>query len=87
VPFRAFPGILDVGELQFRESKMGIPIPFVELDLTEEDPIDFERRMPLEQIIVGPKIPFGSAENSLKQLLQKNNYDGVRIKPSDSTLV
>lgn len=87
VPFRAASGVPDAGELKFRDSKIGTPIPFVELDLTDEDPIDFKRRMPLERIIVGPKIPFTLAENSLNQLLRKYHYDGVHIEQSESTLV
>ncbi len=87
VPFRATPGVPDAGELKFRESTIGIPTPFVELDLTEKDPNDFIRRMPLERIIVGPKIPYRLAENSLRQLLRKSHYDGVKIERSESTLI
>lgn len=87
VPFRVSPDMADAGELKFRDSKIGIPTPFVELDITEEDPNDSIRRMPLERIIVGPKIPFKLAENSLNQLLQRYNYDGVKIECSESTLI
>jgi hypothetical protein len=87
VPFRASPGVPDAGELKFRDSKIEIPTPFVQIDITEEYPNDSIRRMPLERIIVGSKITFTLAENSLRQLLHRYNYDGIKLERSESTLI
>lgn len=87
VPFKTFDNVPDVEELHFRESKNGVIIPFVDLNLTEEDPNDHLMRMPISQIIIGPKLLYLSAENSVKQLLRKYDYDGVKITQSNIPLV
>jgi len=77
VPFKAAPHVPDAAELQFRESTSGVVIPFTDLDVTEEDPNDFVKRMPLSEIIVGPKLPEVSAANSVRELLRRHDYEDV----------
>ncbi len=49
VPFKTASAIPDARELQFRESRSGVVIPFTDVDVAEEDPNDFIKRMPLSQ--------------------------------------
>lgn len=49
-------------------------VPYVELDLAEQDSEDMKPRLPLLQINVGPALRQDLAENSLKQILNKLDY-------------
>lgn len=88
VPFKAASGVPDAGELQFRQSRSGVVIPFTDLDIAEEDPNDSIRRMALSEIIVGPKLPAISSNNSVRQMLRRHDYEDIlRITHSGITLV
>jgi hypothetical protein len=89
VPYQtADKTLITTEHAKFREAR-GLLVPYVELDLAEEDPNDFKMRLPLEQINIGPTLRQDLAENSLKQILNKLDYDSahlVKIECSDIPL-
>jgi hypothetical protein len=88
VPFKAAGGVPDVTDLSFRPSKSGSVIPFTDLDIREKDPDDDVKRMPVSEILIGPKLPEMSALHSVKLLLERNDYEGrVTLTKSRISLV
>ncbi len=74
VPYQtADESLVTTKHAKFRESR-GLLVPYVELDLAEQDSEDMKPRLPLLQINVGPALRQDLAENSLKQLLNKLDY-------------
>jgi hypothetical protein len=93
-PFLTAKKIPNPSDIEFRTSQSGLIIPFKDIDVRKEDPIDFKMRLPLKKIIVGPKLNFQMAKNSIDQILSKLEYGSsiyephfVEIKRSNSTLV
>jgi hypothetical protein len=88
VPFKAGSAAPDAEELQFRENSSGVVIPFTDIDIAKEDPDDGIKRMPLTEIITGPKLPPISGNDSVRQMLRRYDYeDYLKITHSTITLV
>jgi hypothetical protein len=62
-----------MSDKKYFRSKNGLIIPFAKLK--------FET-MPIEEIIIGPRISDELVENGLKQLCDNNNIQNVKIKHS-----
>jgi hypothetical protein len=90
VPFKtADPKLVTVKHAEFRVAR-GMLVPYVEFDVGEQDPNDRLWRLPLEQITIGPTRHPMQAENSLKQILNKHDYENghsVKIKLSEIPLL
>jgi hypothetical protein len=89
VPYQtADESLITAKHANFREA-CGLLVPYVELDLAEQDVEDTKRRLPLSQINIGPSLRQDLAEDSLKQLLNKLDYDeahNVKIERSEIPL-
>jgi Protein of unknown function (DUF2971) len=88
VPYKtADKSLVNVEQVQFRVAR-GLLIPYAELNIGEQDPNDSKWRFPIEQINIGPTLRQDLAENSLKQILNKHEYDvpPIKIECSDIPL-
>lgn len=81
IPYLTEKPLPNPSNIEFRESQSGYVIPYKDIDIRIEDPNDFKKRLPLKKIIIGPKINFTLAEQSLEQMLEKYNYSTY---PGDS---
>jgi hypothetical protein len=88
VPYKAQTSLLTAEHVKFRVAR-GLLVPFVELNVGEQDPNDFKWRLPLAQINIGPTLHQRLAKNSLKQILDKHDYNAppVKIECSDIPLI
>lgn len=93
-PFLTAKKVPNPSDIDFRTSQNGLVIPYKDINVLREDPNDFKKRLPLKKIIVGPKINFPMAKNSIEQILSKLEYGSsiyephfVEIAQSESTLI
>lgn len=90
VPYKtADKSLVTIEGASFRVSS-GLLVPYIELNIGEQDGNDGLWRLPLEQINIGPTLRQDLAESSLQQILNKHDYDmthAVKIACSDIPLV
>ncbi len=71
-----------VMDLKFRGNK-GAPLPYVEQPLDNDTELP---SLPLVEVILGPTLHPELTKKSLHLLLEKNNYDHVEVRGSDTPL-
>lgn len=98
-PFESSKNSKIFNDIQFSGTDLGAIKPFIDLNITKEiEAFDEKTKgnkkvLPLKKIIVGSKVDFPLAKNSLKILLERHNYGSndyygksVEILPSKLTL-
>ena len=75
---------LDLPVIRYRTD--GNIIPYVEFDISPKHSNRKSIKMPINEIICGPKIDFERNSLSIKKLLEDNDFYDVLIKPSNINL-